>query len=784
MAGFMNYGNSMGPSGEMAPAATPADDYYSPSEEEVYQPLKESGGVPWPEERPSARMDLFEWFREWYVRFRFEHRGWTWWTWVKSVFPVFSVIFSDEYAWKHLLTDVLAGCTVAAMLVPQGLSYAKLAGLPSVYGLYGGFLPLIVYGLLGTCRQLGVGPVAVTSMVLGSGLPDTISPWPVQSNPNSPANPEAQKQYNYAAIQVAFLAGLMYTGVGLLNLGWLTNFLSHAVISGFMSGACVIIGLGQVKYIFGYNSHPGPNTTTNTTTVQKYLANVTNTTTNVTKLANLTRNITTNTVKTSSVSFPRDDPIYAQLANLFSEEWLPYFMWREFAMGFCWFVFIVVLRKVTSLNRRTKIIGYFGPLLVVIMSTALTYSYRWDLPPANIRITGTIPSGIPGPTVSWFFPMTNFGQKMLLAVIVLLIDLLESISIARVMASLNGYHLNPTAEIRGLGIANIVGACFNCYTTTGSFSRSSLTNAQGTKSQLAGIVTALCMMLVLLCLTGLFTYLPLNAMAAIIISSMPALFNWREFLFLYKVNKFDCLVFTTACICVMFLGVEYGLAVAIGVSLAIVILYSAFPQVTILGNVHDTEVYRNVKQFPTAEEVNDCLIVRIDAPIYFANINPLRTTLLYLENRAEVCGRQINYLVFDLSGVSVVDGSAVHFLKALVEEQRKRGIQVVLVQPNRQVVAMLIRSGLDEKIGREYIGMDMHRMIQCCSGSKRSDLVNDNSILWPNRESEEMKPCSASGSDEEAPFQSRQHSPRGDGSSSSSSAHAQRIQVSTGEGWM
>eukprot|EP00668_Euglena_longa_P041055 GGOE01054024.1.p1 GENE.GGOE01054024.1~~GGOE01054024.1.p1 ORF type:complete len:808 (+),score=197.50 GGOE01054024.1:117-2426(+) len=769
----------------MAPTATPAEEYYSPSEEEVYQPLKDGAmQVPWPEERPSARMDLFEWFREWYIRFRFDHRGWTWWTWVKSFFPIFSVIFSDEYTWKYLFTDAVCGCTVAAMLVPQGLSYAKLAGLPTVYGLYGGFLPLIIYGLLGTCRQLGVGPVAVTSTVLGSGLPDCIKPWPVQSSPNSPADPEAQRQYNYAAIQVAFLVGLMYTGVGLLNLGWLTNFLSHAVISGFMSGTCVIIGMGQVKYIFGYNSHPGPNTTTNTTKVVHYLANVTNSTTNITKLANLTKNTTSVTVKTSSVSFPRDDPIYLQLGNLLGSEWTPYFQWREFVMGFSCLVFILALRRITNLNRHTKVIGYFGPLLVVIITTSLTYSYRWDLPPMNLRITGTIPSGIPGPTVSWFFPMTNFGQKILLAVIVLLIDLLESVSIARVMASVNGYHLNPTAEIRGLGIANIVGSCFNCYTTTGSFSRSSLTHAQGAKSQLAGIVTALCMMLVLLCLTGLFTYLPLNAMAAIIIASMPALFNWREFLFLYKVNKFDCLVFTTACICVMFLGVEYGLAVAIGVSLAIVILYSAFPQVTILGNVHDTEVYRNVKQFPTAEEVNDCLIVRIDAPIYFANINPLRTTLLYLENRAEVCGRQINYLVFDLSGVSVVDGSAVHFLKALVEEQRKRGIQVVLVQPNRQVVAMLIRSGLDEKIGREYIGMDMHRMIQCCSGSKRSDLVNDNSILWPNRESEEMKPCSASGSDEEAPFQSRQHSPRGDGSSSSSSAHAQRIQVSTGEGWM
>eukprot|EP00667_Euglena_gracilis_P003201 EG_transcript_3207 len=670
------------------------------------------------------------------------------------------------------------------MLVPQGLSYAKLAGLPSVYGLYGGFLPLIVYGLLGTCRQLGVGPVAVTSMVLGSGLPDTISPYAVQSNPNNPADPKAQMQYNYAAIQVAFLAGIMYTGVGLLNLGWLTNFLSHAVISGFMSGACVIIGLGQVKYIFGYNSHPGPTTYTNTTKATQYLANVTNSTTNITKLVNLTKNTTTTTAKTSSVSFPRDDPIYAQLSNLLSSEWLPYFQWREFAMGFCWLVFIMGLRKVTALHPRTKIIGYFGPLLVVIISTALTYSYRWDLAPANIRITGNIPSGVPGPTVSWFFPMSNFGSKFMLAIIVLLIDLLESISIARSMAALNGYHLNPTAEIRGLGIANIVGACFNCYTTTGSFSRSSLTNAQGAKSQLAGIVTALCIMLVLLCLTGLFTYLPLNAMAAIIISAMPALFNWREFVFLYKVNKFDCLVYCTALICVMMLGVEWGLAISIGVSLAIVVLYSAFPQITIQGNVPGTEVYRSLKQVATAEEVNECLIIRIDAPIYFANINPLRTTIDYFEERNQVMGRNISFLILDMSGVSVVDGPAVHFFKSLVKEQRHKGIQVVLVQPTKQVVAVLIRSGLDDLIGREFIGMDMHKMVQYCTNPKTVELLRGSSSNWLTGEGQELKAREGSdaSADEEAPIRPGQSSSSGDDSSSSGSRD--RPAPATGAGWM
>lgn len=697
------------PDGLRVPAATPTElfteDHGSQDFDDVRQPLQVSQ-VAWPDERPSARADFGEWGREWYTRFRFNHRGWTWFTWMKSIFPFIAVVQTYKIR-EYMLGDLLAGATVAAMLIPQGLSYAKLAGLPSVFGLYGGFVPILMYAMLGTSRQLGVGPVAVTSLLLGSGLPNTINS-PIQSNPNNPLDPLAQAEYNEAAIQVAFLVGILYTSIGLLNLGWITNFLSHAVISGFMTGASLIIGLSQMKYIFGYSTHPVASNAT------KILANATHlfNATNVSKLVNATKNAT----KAKTVSFPRNDPLHEQLADLFSAEWLPYFRWQEFAMGISWIIFILGSRKLCGLHRHTRILGSFAPLLVVIVSTALVYSYGWSQPPSLIRITGKIPSGLPGPTVTWFFPMPNFGQKMLLAVIVCLIDMLESISIARALAMVNGYELNPTAEIRGLGLANIVGACFNCYTTTGSFSRSSVQQTTGAKTQVAGLITSLCIMVVLLALTSLFTYLPLNAMAAIIISALPPLFNWREFLFLWRVNKFDCLVFASAFLCVVFLGVELGLAISIGFSLLIVILYSAFPQITVLGQMPGTEMYRSVRQCPGAAEWQDYLIVRIDAPIYFANLNPIRRTIEYLERRTAADGRHLRFLVLDLSAVSIIDGPAVHFFKSFIEEHRRNGIQILLVQPNKAVIAILMRSGLDELIGREFIGMNTHELILSTQG--------------------------------------------------------------------
>jgi len=632
--------------------------------------------VPWPEDSPNPIAEVDAWVRGRWQRFRHDHAGYTRWDWLKTFVPFVRVCEKYDLR-RQLIGDVVAGLTVGAMMVPQGLSYAKLAGLPSVFGLYGGFLPVIVYGLLGTSRQLGVGPVAVTSLLLGSGLPSVINAA-VQVDPNNPSDPFAQAEYNQAAIQVAFLAGLMYTAAGLLGLGWVMNFLSHAVISGFMTGASLVIGLSQAKYLFGYNTRPGPNP------------------------------------GDSMIGFPRVDPIHLQISALLSPDWLPYFHWREFVMGSCWIAFIIGMRRLGLYHVAARYCSYFSALVVVILSTVLVGHYHWNDPPVSIQVVGVIPAGLPGPTVGLFFPMTNAGPKFLLAALVCLVDMLESISIARALALRHNYALDATTEIRALGVANIFGACFSCYTTTGSFCRSSVLSSAGANTQAAGIVTAVVVMIVLLVATPLFTNLPMNAMAAIVIAAMPPLFNYTEFLFLWKVNKQDCLVFTVAFLGTTFLGVDLGLAIAIGVSILLVVLKSAFPHITVLGHLPGTTIYRSVTMSPDARELDDFLILRIDAPIFFANINPIGTHITHLQRQAAAEGRRCRFLVLDLAAVPHIDGPAVHFLRVLIQEQAKKGVQLVLAHPTKAVLDILVRSGLDDLIGRQFIGMDLHATLERC----------------------------------------------------------------------
>ncbi|KAK9809119.1 hypothetical protein WJX72_009585 [[Myrmecia] bisecta] len=655
--------------------------------------------VAFSDETDSAQLltDVKGWVEKRKRRAKAAHANYTWFDWATCVLPMLGWLRTYKVK-QNLVSDLIAGLSVAAMVVPQGMSYAKLAGLPSVYGLYGAFVPVIVYSALGSSRHLAVGPVAVTSLLLGSGLKDTIN-VPVQADPNNPADPQAQEVYNHAAIQVAFLAGLLYTAVGILNLGWITNFLSHSVITGFMSGAAVIIGLSQCKLIFGYNTRPKPGYVAPNPCPKKGCP------------------------KVPTISFPRHDPIQEQLHDLFGETWTPYFKWREFVMGMSWIILLLTMKTVGKRYHKLRWMRPLGPLTVTILSISIMNIFKLYRPTSNpkIRPVGHIPSGLPGATVSWFFPMQDFGKKFGLAIIVCLIDLLESISIAKAMAIKHNYKLNPTQELRALGVANLAGSFFNCYTTTGSFSRTAVTSESGGKTQLAGFTTGFSLMIVLLWVTPVFTYMPNNAQGAIIISAVIGLFNYTEWFYLWKVNKFDWIVMNAALFGVMFAGIEKGLAIAIGLSVLLVLYKVAFPHTARLGRLPNTSVYRNVKQYDEAKEIPGLLLLRIDAPLYFANVLPIRDTLDKYERIALQRG-PVYYIIVDLSPVSDIDASALHMLTEWVGTCKNRGIQPVFANPARQVVRLMGVGGVPELLGgfdkdtktSRYICVRTHDAVALC----------------------------------------------------------------------
>ena len=389
------------------------------------------------------------------------------------------------------------------------------------------------------------------------------------------------KQYQTLAIQVSFLTGIMYIGMGLLKLGFVTIFLSHAVVSGFISGAAVIIGTSQLKYIFGYN-------------------------------------------------IERSEELHEILHSLFAH--IDEFNYKTFLMGTLSIIALLGLKTIGKKYPKYKWVRAAGPLTV----TALTILFTWvfDLESKGIPIVGDIPSGFPSFTANVWTPIQQPGKVLTVTISIVVVGFMESIAIAKQLASKHKYELDSSLELIGLGMSNFMGAMFQSYPVTGSFSRSAVNNDSGAQSGISGIVTATIVAMVLLFLTPVFEKMvsltnsgirvfvmiytctlvysfilivslqqPLCVLAAIVISGVIGLFDYEEAIYLWKVHRFDFCVWLIACVGTMFLGVEIGLAIAVGVSLLLVIYESAYPHTAVLGRLPGTTVYRNVKQYPEAERI-------------------------------------------------------------------------------------------------------------------------------------------------------------------------------------
>ncbi|KXZ46976.1 hypothetical protein GPECTOR_39g470 [Gonium pectorale] len=539
--------------------------------------------------------------------------------------------------------DFVAGVSVGlwdfvpltASYPSAGMSYANLAGLPSVYGLYGAFLPVLAYALVGSSRHLAVGPVAE----------------PIQD------------RYNTLAIQLSLLVAVMYTAVGAFRLGFVTNFLSHSVIGGFTSGAAITIGLSQLKYILGF-------------------------------------------------SIPRQDRLHEQVHNYISN--IRDLKWQEFIMGSTFLVLLVAMKEIGKRSKRYRWLRPLGPISVCIIALCAVYIGHVDK--KGIRTIGTIKKGLPPPTVGWWTPMPDFLKLLPIAIVVMLVDLLESTSIARALANKNKYELAANQEIVGLGLANFVGSAFHCYTTTGSFSRSAVNNESGAKTALSGFFTAALVGLVLLFLTPVFEKLPYCTLGAIVCSSVTGLLEYEQAIYLFKVNKLDFLVWMASFLGTLFISIEIGLGIAIGLAMLIVIYESAFPHTALLGRIPGSGVYRNVKQYKDAQLVPGIMACRIDSPVYFANVQWIKDRLRAYEARHREWsgerGIKLQYVVLDMSPVTHIDATGIHALEGWITHFAEAGVQLILSNPSAKVIKALETAGVPDMLGRDWIFVTVHDAVQ------------------------------------------------------------------------
>jgi sulfate transporter 4 len=627
---------------------------------------------------------------------------------------------------QTLKADVIAGLTVGVMLIPQSMSYANIAGLQYKYGLYTSVVPIITYALLGTSRQLGVGPVAMVSLLVEVGLKGALTEaecpeYYAQSETDLPKedwllqSELCPDQYAQLAFLTSFLVGIFQIAAGIFRLGFLVSFLAHPVISGFTSAAAIIIGLSQLQYFMGFK-------------------------------------------------IPKSQYVYETFIHLGAG--ISQTKYEQLLLGLTWWFMLWASRKLSiKYKKRLGWLKPSAPLITCILAiivggnlelfngcgfqngaTEHIFS-KCDPDAKNKLVVGTIPSGLASMGSIHLLDMSRLSVVLSSAISCAIIGFMESIAISKALAAKHKYEIDAGQELKALGVANLLGSFTSAYPVTGSFSRSAVNNQTGAQTQLAGMVTGLLLLITLVALTPIFYFLPKYALAAIVIASVTNLIDYNEAIHLWKIKKPDFLLWCVAFFGTLFLGVQIGLLLAIGVSLALVIVESVRPQMTVLWKLPNTSIWRNIKQESSGHFVPGVMVVRVGSSMYFANVAYIRDYIskmigefseaanygddtsvhggasapgpkagggAALTSRMRVTPEPIKYIVMEMTPVTSVDSTALHMLEDMHRDLKERGIRLALSTVGDRVEDTLIRSGLIEKMGEQWIFPTVHVAVQHC----------------------------------------------------------------------
>jgi len=569
---------------------------------------------------------------------------------------------------RGVRNDIIAGLTVGVMVIPQSMSYAAIAGLEYKYGMYSAMIPTIVYALFGQSRQLAVGPVAMVSLLVQSGLAGILTEedcpsYFAQTGPEEDWSPQAElcpDQYAAVAFLASLLVGVFQLVGSMLNFGALVNLLGHPVTSGFTSGAAIIIGLSQVKYFLGYD-------------------------------------------------LPKSQVVYVTVHNIILR--LGETNGMTLFLGLTWFIYLYGNKQLAK-KYKLSLMGAMGPLISCVVGILLLWLVEPLRHDFHVKYIGSIPSGFP-PMSIHLWDLGKIGAILPTALTATLIGFMESIAIGKNLATKHGYSLEAGQEMFALGAANFVGAMFSCYPVTGSFSRSAVANATGSTSQLCGLVTGLVMLATLLFLTKLFYFLPKFVLAAVVISSIIPLIAFEEAVKLWTIKRRDCLLWVVAFLGTLFLGVLWGIAVAVILSLLIVIFESVRPQITVLWRIPGTTIYRGMKQENKGAFIPNVFVCRIGSSMYFANASYIKDTLMqYVDDLAEV--NQIKYIILEMTPVVSIDSTAVHIVEDIHSDFKSRGVQLAFAMVGNRVLKTMHKSGARKHIGEEWFFETVHDAVSGC----------------------------------------------------------------------
>ncbi|MBR9923721.1 MAG: sulfate permease [Gammaproteobacteria bacterium] len=554
----------------------------------------------------------------------------------KRYFPILTWL--PHYHKRLLGADILAGLIVTVMVIPQSLAYALLAGLPAVVGLYASILPQLLYTVLGTSRTLAVGPVAIIALMTGAAL----------SAVATPGSPE----YLQAALILSLLSGGILVAMGALKMGFFSNFLSHPVISGFLTASGILIAVSQLGSLMGV----------------------------------------------SSSGFTLVERVITLLPNLAAFN--PYTL----SIGAGTLFFLVMMRRFGK--RSLSAIGLpktladliikAGPVFAVVITTLATW--HWQLADQGVAIVGAIPSGLPALSFPW--ADTSLWRALFIpALLISLVGFVESVSMGQMLAAKRRQRISPNQELIGLGAANLAAGFTSGMPVTGGLSRTVINYDAGAQTPAAGAFAALGIALITMAFTGWLYYLPIATLAATITVSILTLVDIPMLRQTWRYSRSDFAAMAVTILLTLVEGIEAGIIGGVSLSIALFLYRTSRPHSALVGRVPDSEHFRNTERHDV-ETVSNVALLRIDESLYFANARYLEDTVYNLVASYP----ELEHVVLICSAVNLIDASALESLDAINARLKDSEVKLHLSEVKGPVMDQLKKSDFLEALtGRVFL---------------------------------------------------------------------------------
>jgi high affinity sulfate transporter 1 len=543
--------------------------------------------------------------------------------------------WARQYDRSWLRSDVIAGVTVTALVVPKNLGYAEIARVPIENGLYAAAAGAILYGVFGTSRQISTGPSSALAAVAGSAVLAT----GISSEPDAAAI--------VAAIAVG--AGLLFILLSVLQMGWIAQFISRAVITGFLFGAAIDVVTGELPKITGSDGS-GDNA------------------------------------------------------------WEKFWSWLKGLDGIDGTTLLVGSLSLAALFGLRAVSPKFPGALVVVIGGLLA-SALFDLGDNGVALVGDVPRGLPSLVIPDLGLVADHALLVLVAsVAIVMIGFSQSAGDARYFAAKNAYRVDINQESLAQGAANVGAGLFQGIPVSTSLSASSLNDSAGAKSQVATLTTGAAVVLTLIIFAPLFSDLPKAVLGAVIIEAVTTgMMDFPELRRLFVVKRSDFWIAMAAITGVVLAGVLAGVVIGVLLSLIWLLRVATSPAMPHLGRVKGTHVFREIDEHPDDERIPGVVALRLEGALFFVTADSLEDRIEELVGAAE---SPASVVVLDFQSVYIIDSQGAGKLGEIADNLRAKGLSFQFARVKPAVREVLERDGLVEQIGPENFFLDVNQAVE------------------------------------------------------------------------